>query len=171
MIKKLRLKFGKSPGSAVEEILTTPVTVFVGPNNSGKSKILSEIHRFCESGQTNTLDVILDAIEFGSLSEIGAEDRVSHITLKPNVTESLLPEHVIVGERGARTQVSRKELVAALQNTNQQTRLFCNWYLQYNTLMLDGQSRISLINHQSAGDLQHPTFTRSWDTGGRYCRH
>jgi predicted ATPase len=54
MIKKLTLRFGRAPGLAPEDFECTPVTVFVGPNNSGKSKVLQELQRFCTSGQPNT---------------------------------------------------------------------------------------------------------------------
>ena len=39
MISNFRLKFGRAPALPPETITTTPVTVFVGPNNSGKSKV------------------------------------------------------------------------------------------------------------------------------------
>lgn len=159
MIKNLRLKFGKGLASAAEMISTTPVTVFVGPNNSGKSKVLSEIHRFCSSGQKNATDVIIDEIEFHVFTEIAAEEKIKRVTLKPHATESVVPEHVIVGKRGTRHQVPRAQLIEAFKNTNSQANRFCQWYLQYNTLILDGQSRIGLINQQAAGDLQQPPHT------------
>ncbi len=159
MIKNLRLKFGKGAESPAETISTTPVTVFVGPNNSGKSKVLSEIHRFCTSGQKNSTDVIVNEIEFDVFSEAIADEKIKHVTLKPHANESVLPENVIVGKRGNRHQLNRQQLIDALQNTNSQTHRFCQWYLQYNTLILDGQSRISLINQQSAGDFQQPPHT------------
>jgi len=159
MIKNLRLRFGKGPGSSAEMISTTPVTVFVGPNNSGKSKVLSEIHRFCKSGQKSTTDVIVDEIEFNVFSEAAAEEKIARVTLKPHAAEAVLPDHVIVGKRGARHQLNRQSLIEAFKNTNSQANHFCQWYLQYNTLILDGQSRISLINQQAAGDLQQPPHT------------
>jgi AAA15 family ATPase/GTPase len=64
MIKSLKLKFGKAPGSPAEAIETTPVTVFVGPNNSGKSKVLSEINQFCICGTKIATNVIVDQINF-----------------------------------------------------------------------------------------------------------
>jgi AAA15 family ATPase/GTPase len=59
MIKSIKLKLGRTFTSAAETFNTTPITVFVGPNNSGKSKILSEIHRFCKNGNENQNDVII----------------------------------------------------------------------------------------------------------------
>jgi len=38
MMDPIKLKFGRAPSLPLEEIQATPVTLFVGPNNSGKSK-------------------------------------------------------------------------------------------------------------------------------------
>ena len=46
MLSRLFLKFGRVPGAAAETLQLTPITVFVGPNNSGKSLVLNEIHQF-----------------------------------------------------------------------------------------------------------------------------
>jgi ABC-type cobalamin/Fe3+-siderophores transport system ATPase subunit len=156
MIKDIKLKFGKAPGATTEAIQVTPVTVFVGPNNSGKSKVLSEINRYCSSGQRNVTDVILESIEFEIFPSDVAAQKIQHVTLKPQHGEALLPDHVIVGKRGSRHQLPVQNLVNAFQNTNSNPTQFCQWYLQYNTLILDGSSRIGLINQQSAGDLQQP---------------
>ena len=156
MIKDIKLKFGKAPNLPSVEIVTTPVTVFVGPNNSGKSKILSEIHYRCISGQLNSMDVILSEIEFESFTLDLAKEKISKITLKPSHNEPLMPDHIIVGKGGQRHQVGKDQLLSALQNSNSQIGLFCQWYLAFNTLILDGRSRINLVNQQPAGDLQQP---------------
>ncbi|BAZ39655.1 hypothetical protein NIES4101_56090 [Calothrix sp. NIES-4101] len=159
VIKTIKLKFGKAPNLPSAEILTTPVTVFVGPNNSGKSKILSEIHYRCTSGQLNSMDVILTEIEFDSFTLDIAQEKISKITLKPDYNEALMPDNIIVGKGGNRQQVNENQLLSALQDTNSQINLFCRWYLAFNTLILDGRNRINLVNQQSAGDLQQPPHT------------
>lgn len=159
MIKTIKLKFGRGARLAAEEVLTTPVTVFVGPNNSGKSKVLSEINYYCTSGQLNATDVILEKIEFDSFTSELAEEKIQKVSLQPHLGEALLPDHVIVGKRGIRNQVNRQNLLSVLQNTNSQVNLFCQWYLVFNTLILDGRSRINLITQQGAGDLQQPPQT------------
>src|SRR6267378_3639015 len=102
MIKSIRLRFGKAPSLAAETIKCTPVTVFVGPNNSGKSKVLQEIHRYCQSGETSSTDVILDHLEFENCSRDEAEKRIAAITLRPGPTEEVFPDHVLIGRRGHR---------------------------------------------------------------------
>ncbi|MEH2412559.1 ATP-dependent nuclease [Nostoc sp.] len=159
MIKTIKLKFGRGSGLPSEEVVTTPITVFVGPNNSGKSKVLSEIHYYCISGQLNITDVILEKIEFDTFSIEAAEEKIKKSTLQPHISEALLPDHIIVGKKGMRHQVPRQNLLNVLQNPNGQVNLFCPWYLSFNTLLLDGKSRISLIGQQSAGDLQQPPQT------------
>jgi predicted ATPase len=69
MIKKLKLKFGSSQAKPPLDNDLTPITVFVGPNNSGKSKVLIEIEKFCKEGVLNTTNVILTGLEFNNLSD------------------------------------------------------------------------------------------------------
>ena len=64
MISELVLKFGSAPGTAPSPIAVTPVTVFVGPNNSGKSRILAEIQRFASQGSAAQNDVIIERLTF-----------------------------------------------------------------------------------------------------------
>lgn len=155
MIKNISLKFGRVPGADTESFQTTPITVFVGPNNSGKSKVLREINRYCSNGQRESSDVIIERIEFENFSDESADERIQRVTLPRKIGEALNPDHVIIGKRGTRNQVQRDRLLQALQDPNGQSRNFCPWYLAFNTLILDGKNRINLINQQSAGDLQH----------------
>jgi predicted ATPase len=159
VIKTIKLKFGKAPTLPPAEIDTTPITVFVGPNNSGKSKILSEIYSYCMSGQINTMDVILSEIKFDSVTPDLAKEKINKITLKPYPSDGLMPNHIIVGKGGQRQQINEQQLLSTLYNTNSQVGIFCQWYLRFNTLILNGRNRIDLINQQSGGDLQQPPHT------------
>jgi ABC-type cobalamin/Fe3+-siderophores transport system ATPase subunit len=157
MIKTIKLKFGKAPNLPSAEIDTTPVTVFVGPNNSGKSKVLSEIYYLCTNGNLNSMDVILSEIEFDSFTSDRAQKNVEKITLRPQSNEPVMPDHIIVGKGGNRHMIQEQILLSALQNTKSQLNVFCRFYLAFNTLILDGRNRINLVNQQPAGDLQqHP---------------
>lgn len=135
-------------------ISTTPVTVFVGPNNSGKSRVLSEIAQYCQSGRKNAGSLLLDEITFLRLSREAAEQTIVHVKQQLNPGESLNVDHVVVGSRHGRHQVPFQGLLDVLQLPESNIRGYCQWFLAHNTLLLDGTSRISLINHQGAGDLQ-----------------
>jgi ABC-type cobalamin/Fe3+-siderophores transport system ATPase subunit len=84
MISSFRLKFGRAPGVATESIPATSVTIFVGPNNSGKSKVLSEISGFCHSGGKSHADVILDEVAFLGLTREAAVGAINHVTVQPS---------------------------------------------------------------------------------------
>ncbi len=154
MIRELKLKFGRVPGLVAETVPTTPITVFVGPNNSGKSKVLAEINQFCRSGQINITDVILDHLEFHNFALEQAEEHIRAVTLTPNPGETQLPELIIIGKGSHRMQLNKQQLLTALQQPEASVAQFCQWYLAFNTLILDGRGRIDLVNDQIAGDLQ-----------------
>lgn len=159
MIRQLQLKFGQLPGQEPLKLDTTPVTVFVGPNHSGKSKVLTELHQYCCSGQQNTTDLILDRLEFEPLEPEKVNEKIRHVQLEPNHNEALQPGHILVGKKGSRMQVNQTELASAIANANTRAHHFCSWFLSYNTLILDGKNRISLVQQQPCRDLQQPAHT------------
>lgn len=154
MIKTLSLKFGRALGLHPETIHPTPVTVFVGPNNSGKSKILAEINQYCNAGRRNDSHVIVDRIDFESFSQESAEKSIKPLILRPKENESIGTGQIIVGKRGRRDLVSREDLFDSLLDPDAGTRMFCRFYLSHNTLMLDGGNRIALVNDRESTDLQ-----------------
>lgn len=157
MISSLRLKFGRAPNVAPQDITVTPVTVFVGPNNSGKSKVLTEIQQFCSRGQQDANAVILDSISYSGLGDAEADEAIASMTIRPNPGEAINVDHVLVGGRGDRAQVPLTNLRQAIKQPAQNLAAFCTWFLRFSTLMLDGRSRINLVDDQGAGDLQqHP---------------
>ena len=159
MLKTLTLKFGRAPRLPPESMHTTPVTVFVGPNNSGKSKVLSEIYQFCSTGTRDVTNVIVENIAFEHFSQESAKERIKQVTLHPRSNETLQPNYLIVGKKSHRLQVPKADLFNSFLNINTHPQQFCQWYLSYNTLILDGRSRINLVNDQKAGDLQQPPQT------------
>ncbi len=159
MIKNIKLKFGRAEGLAPESIAAMPITVFVGPNNSGKSKILTEIQQFCSSGNRNANNVIIDSIELSSFTDEILDKKIEGVTLKPNPGEAQHPGHIFVGKGPTRHQVNEAQFIEALKSPNSQPTHTCQWFLAYNTLILNGSNRINLVNQQKAGNLQGPAHT------------
>lgn len=159
MISSFKLKFGRIPGATAELISATPVTVFVGPNNSGKSKVLAEIERFCRRGEKDAGAVVLDEASFVGLDAESALNAIERLRQPPNPGESTSVDHIYVGSRYGRQQVPQTGLSQYIQQPAAHITAFCQWFLTHNTLFLDGHSRINLVNEQSAGDLQRPPQT------------
>src|SRR4029450_7679721 len=105
-------------GRAPEVIQTTPVTVFVGPNNSGKSKVLSEIHHYCKTGQKHESNVILVSIEFDIFSVDVAEQKITRAALKPQPSRALPPDHVMIGNHDSQQLLSLPSLITVFQQVN-----------------------------------------------------
>jgi AAA15 family ATPase/GTPase len=153
MIEKIKLKFGSSSQQAKTEIESTPITVFVGPNNSGKSKVLMEIEQFCKNGTINSNNLILEDIDFQPL--LNVEEEISTHTLTPNVGELIQPNHIIYGKGSWRNQVNKANLSQWLSNPDQKAA-FCQYYTTFNTIRIDGASRINLVKPEKPDDLQAP---------------
>lgn len=158
MIERLNLKFGSAKGEAALQLEVTPITVFVGPNNSGKSKILREIQYFCREGQLDARSVILDEVTLRDVDEEKFNEKLSHLEKQPHEHESLHEGHIIVGNYHERIQISKENLRQSIGqvNTGHFRHWFCNWFLKFNTLLLDGQGRMQLACEQQGGNLQSP---------------
>lgn len=159
MTKEMKLKFSHGPSVAPENINLTPVTVFVGPNNSGKSKILSEIHQLCMTGTQPTTNAILDLITFDEFTPDSAKQHIAELKLTPRKNEALPADHIVVGKWNERIITPYITLTSSLQKPNINQNNFCRLYLRSKTLILDGKNRIDLVKEKPATDLQSPPNT------------
>ncbi len=151
MIKEIKLKIGSQPESSGLLIETTPVTIFVGPNNSGKSKVLSEIQKYCENGNVNHNFNLIDDISFNGVNETKIPSIISSCIQVPNDRERLSSRQIIFGKD--RNQIPEDLPNKFLTDPNSYKSLFCFYYLKEKTLKLDALNRISLIKEKPLGDL------------------
>jgi len=161
MIDKLRLKFGSSIGQPNLEMDVTPVTIFVGPNNSGKSKALVELENYSNStgGQPN--DLIIDKLTFTPYDKEEIEKELSSIKLPPTSGDKLGQGHSIIGKvsgnQSRRVNANIESIINQAINPSQIT--YNCWYSQFLRLFvirLDGTNRLNLLTMQEAGDFQEP---------------
>lgn len=155
MIKDIKLQFGSHPENEKLLIETTPVTIFVGPNNSGKSKVLTEIQQYCGSGNKNQTFKLIDDISFSEFTPDMQLKEIENHTLKPNVGEIINQGNILFGNGIHRNQLPEKYPQQILSSPNGQKQNFCSYYLSYKTLKLDALNRISLIEQQPLGDMQN----------------
>lgn len=159
MIDKITIKFGSSLSNPNLEIDVTPITVFVGPNNSGKSKVLREIENYSRTSISQSSDVIISEILFASYSKNDIEKEISEIEQIPNSAENVGKGSIIIGKVGAqenapqRIQIEKEILLREAQNPVGRLWAY-NKFLALYTLRLDGTNRLNLLREQEAGDLQ-----------------
>ena len=156
MIWEILLKFGKAPGVRPEPIPIGPVTVFVGPNNSGKSKVLNEIEHRCYHGTGHTHDVIIENVRFRGITPGEVPTSIERLMVPPNRNEAVGAGNIILASRRQRVQVNRAELARVVEDPSINPAAFASWFLQHLTTKLDGPSRVGLVAPQPAGDLLVP---------------
>jgi ABC-type cobalamin/Fe3+-siderophores transport system ATPase subunit len=157
MIKELHFKAGSSkrqPPLILEDV--GPMTVFVGPNNAGKSQALREIFQFCQSGQPHLLKVIFSALPFRHRSEELASLALSRISTEPLNDTSLAGDDLSILLGAATQHVSRRYFLEMLKNPSQSPNAFATQYLQHRIINLDGGQRLSILNPQPIMDVRHP---------------
>lgn len=158
-IETLRFKAGSSPAQPGLTLGVAPITVFVGPNYSGKSQAIAEIAARCSSGNLPPDAVILDDVAISPLNSEAAQAALDSMRVKAVPGEIVHPQHEIFGRRNERFQATTANFLAAMGSPNTNDHLgswFAQWYGRFQILMLNGGNRIGLINDQHAGDMQSP---------------
>src|ERR1700687_6125198 len=111
MLNEFQLKFGTGPGVPSIPIPVGPVTIFVGPNNSGKSKVLSEIQRFSQGGTAHHSDVLLEKLSFGEFSPDEADAALTKLESPHTPADQKYPGHIIIqSPQGGRHYVDVEQL-------------------------------------------------------------
>jgi|AntRauTorckE5430_2_1112549.scaffolds.fasta_scaffold06268_2 predicted ATPase len=143
MIKDIKIQFGSHPEGENLFIETSPVNVFVGPNNSGKSKLLTEIKQFSESGTKNHTFKLIDDISFNELDEHQRVEEIARHTLTPNANERVNQGNVLFSDGRTRNQIQVQKPNQIFTNPNVQKNEFCAYYLSYKTLKLGSKGNYS----------------------------
>lgn len=158
MITEIKLRAGSSPGKAGLSFVLTPVTIFVGPNNSGKSRALIEIEDWV-SKPLQSGSKILENITFRALDCELFEQNLNQLSVEPSEGEVIHVGHLLVERvnpqegRTQRLQIFLEGILQEASNPNENPRHHYSSYLRLLTLRLDGSSRLSLVKDTSAGDL------------------
>ncbi len=159
MIDQITFKFGSSISEPRLQVDLTPVTIFVGPNNSGKSRCLVELESYCRQTHGQENDCIINRLEFTPFSQDEIEAELLKLEQLPNTGELINLGHVLIGKlnpqnnQAFRTQVHKENLIKEAQDPNKRLGYYATFLGLY-TLRLDGTNRLGLLGEQDAGDLQ-----------------
>lgn len=158
MLNSISFKFGSNPDQSPLAFETPPsVTIFVGPNNSGKSRALNEIEQIFRRGENNGGVVIRD-IEFKIISREEAQKEIISIQ-SPLRNEDRIGENQIIVERGVdRFIVNQGQLYDALTEPNALhfRDYFARCFASLKLLSLGGAARLGMLEPQERGDLKYP---------------
>lgn len=148
MIATMTLRAGRAPGQTAQPIPVAPLNVFVGPNNSGKSKILGELLQFFGSGVPLTQQAlplsVLDNLTFSKIVDDQKKE-----TLAQNLKQAPVQS---INEK----LLSKKEIAGLIAIAFRDPVSFCRRILRANVLMLDARQRTDLVLLEALGDLSQP---------------
>jgi len=176
MLKTVALRFGAGEDDEPLCFTPGPMTVFVGPNNSGKSLALREIEDFIESGGDSLRHIVG---RLGLQLPPSAEIEEMIVSRSVGEPEELLGNVIRVmrlrspggyarrratdtAEPVVEQEIDLPALLAAAEHAEHpaedELERICRDLLGLFTLRLDGQTRLALTQAQPAGDLEsHPT--------------
>ncbi len=160
MIDSLILKFGKNTDSDPLEFNVTPVTVFVGPNNAGKSRVLIELESYCKNARPDVRNnLLVNLVRFSRYSQEEIESELHKIELPAKPHRVIGPQNIVIGKlmpqanRMNEIQINKEELIKEAQNPTHK-RDYYSTFLNIYTLRLDGTNRLNMLTEQDAGDLK-----------------
>jgi ABC-type cobalamin/Fe3+-siderophores transport system ATPase subunit len=157
LLKKMKLYAGSSVGSEPLELNLTSMTVFVGPNNSGKSQALREIESWLRSPKPPK-GVVVQNLEFEPWLDDEIDNLIRLMEVEPRLNKSLQPDHIMIEKLNPQTnsstrfQIHKPGLLNEAKNPNASRQRYTQLASLY-TLKLDGTNRLALTNEQNAGDL------------------
>jgi ABC-type cobalamin/Fe3+-siderophores transport system ATPase subunit len=152
MLKSIVMKFTHSDDI---EFPTNGITIFVGPNNSGKSLILKEIESTFHSTEFSKYAKILkdfqiDWPELEAIQEGLIKNSASYGT---EVPENHLKISRINPGGGRQIEIINISTLIQKVTEKNDKHWWSSKVLRWKMLRLDGRSRFNLTNDQTAGDL------------------
>lgn len=158
MLNSITMIAGTSSGCEPLKVNLSSVTVFVGPNNSGKSRTLQEIESWIRNPQPPKGLLVKD-IEFIPWDEESIKKEIETLEIEPTLQEVVQQDHILIcklspqNNSTIRLQIHKPLLLQEAKNPNGSRHRYAQ-LLSLLTLKLDGANRLALTNPQNASDLQ-----------------
>lgn len=152
MLSSLTLKFTEHPNLLLP---ANGITIFVGPNNSGKSLVLKEVERAFNEHPFPKNTMMLQDYEVQWLEE----PEIDAMLAKQAEEASTVGHKIIrrINPNGGReTTQLNVDALKTVGKAKQDKNWWATQFLKWGMLRLDGRSRFTLTNDQGAGDLLAP---------------
>ncbi|WP_071885786.1 ATP-dependent nuclease [Hymenobacter sedentarius] len=160
MVEVLNFKAGPSstPGLTLE---LAPITVFVGPNNSGKSRVLVELENWSVNGHCLP-NKVLESVVFKKFSEEELNVEINKIQSPNTLGQSRDSDYVYLSRAGTKLNENSDDFkrIHYKYLVKEAVQGFVSGSNQYGdlrslfTLRLDGSSRLGLLTERKTGDFQ-----------------
>lgn len=161
MINNIEVKQGTKHEETLKNIDISNTTIFVGPNNSGKSLLLREIEEYLSKGPSKNY-LMVNSIETPKFTEEEIMNDLEYLRLPSN--GNLDDRHVRVkkpnsqGENYEEKAVFLPGIHSYLRDPESNFKIFLEQFYSLFTLKLDGRTRFSLTDPAHSGDLSEPAM-------------
>lgn len=154
-VERLKFKVGIDAASPPLSVEPQRVTVFIGPNNGGKSASLRELHHSLTTGQD--LNRIFSEIAHEQLTEEQIQDAIKHFTI--DGIQATGPGKSVFGYRGDRQEFNSDQVRKFMkykdpENGGRQSIHAYGIILRHYTLNLSGENRLGLAGGGGAQNLR-----------------
>ncbi|HMJ90732.1 MAG TPA: AAA family ATPase, partial [Candidatus Acidoferrum sp.] len=157
MIRTISLKSG--PTGATAPLIFTPgsVTLFVGPNHSGKSKVLQEIRESIPSREGTRFCEVLHSLEFNPVDDALKQGYVKSLQRECREFDLRGVPHIEVKHSG---QYSKQEFErqcaesSSVEKLRNQFHPLGHNFLNRLLLLLNGNERLNLLNATQRENLR-----------------
>jgi len=152
MLESISLKFTELASPL--QVPAQGVTIFVGPNNAGKSLVLRELEQDISTHASVATKIVSD-FEIIWLSDEQLNKDIENLTKKAPLGTS--PDNVYVGRFNASgnldaTNVPHQALREFMKD-HREKRWLTSQFLRFFLIRLDGRTRFDLTNDRPRGDL------------------
>jgi len=153
MLSQVTLKFGASSERPALTFNPGPMTIFVGPNNSGKSLALRELGLSFSQAQPAVMHIVENIAlkSFDDAAQLIDELR-AHASHEDGDTLYFSVQKSRAGERNIQ-QISLEQI---RRNFNRRPDWLKDVLGKVFVIELDGKTRLALTDSREAGDLQKP---------------
>lgn len=157
MIEKVDFQFGSSENAGKLSLTPGPMTVFVGPNHSGKSLCLSEIGEFTTGGSGEVIENIeIGKVEYNHLwGHVEAEDNEKEMSEVEEGDRVRIRNTNLVGS-GIGNEQFRGTYGHFSRSIEERDNRLRNVAIRALTLWLDGEKRLNLVNQKGLGSVREP---------------
>lgn len=157
LFEKMNLKFRSTPSESVS-IELNKLTIIIGPNNTGKSTLLGEIHSAISDESYNPeASLVLDKCSPRILATEEADALVSRFRFNRDYRHADDGYYYYgIAKSENHSSHSHNRLVSSFSNEGsweRNNRIFTH-ITRLMVKMLDGQSRLSILNDAPLGDLR-----------------
>lgn len=151
-VQEINFTSGATPSSSPLTLRPGRITLFIGPNNGGKSQALRDI---ASKFTGHFAGIVLSSVDVAPFSEDDLDSKIGWLSRPKALGEDPNPDIVPVGRRG-NFQLINKSALKQFASSSDNYHIYAQWFLQHLIINLGGESRLQLASPASSVPARQP---------------